>query len=128
MQNAGRGPALHIRMHLEPGGISPEDWSLGALAAGDNRDLLFRTAQPTGLFQFLVDYRDLAGRAHSTVMIAENMRFNDVRVFEDHHVTVLGDAIYPQPGLRDVSPKARPGWRARVSGAVQSMLGHSRDK
>jgi hypothetical protein len=37
-------------------------WSLGALAAGDDRELLFHTASPTETFELGFDYRDLAGR------------------------------------------------------------------
>lgn len=66
VQNAGRGPALHIRTHLEPGGVSPEHWSLGALAAQDQEDLMFRTERFEPPVQLLFDYRDLAGRTYST--------------------------------------------------------------
>lgn len=129
VRNAGRGPALYIRTHLEPGGISPEHWSLGALAAGDDRELIFRTEGLNPPIQLLFDYRDLADRTYSTSVTVDvvngDMRFYDVHLFEDHAVTFLGDAVYPQPGLRDVSPKARPGLRARLRAAVRSLRGHS---
>jgi hypothetical protein len=110
IRNAGRGPALYVRTHLEPGGISPIGWSPGALAPGDEQVLVFATKIET-MGQLLFDYRDLAGRTHSTSMTIARpdiaLRFYDVHVWEDHSVTVLGDSVYPQPGLRDVSPKPR---------------------
>jgi len=114
VRNAGRGPALHVRAQLEheqaAGGISPERWSLGALAPGDDRALRFRIdGRPFPCAQLLVDYRDLAGRLYSTSITitadGNDMKIYDVRTWEDHQVTRLGDAVYPQPGLRDVAPK-----------------------
>jgi hypothetical protein len=129
VRNAGRGPALYTRTHLEPGGISPEHWSLGALAAGDERELIFRTAKVNPPIQLLFDYRDLADRTYSTSVtvdvVSGDMRFYDVHLFEDHAVTFLGDAVYPQPGLRDVSPKAPRELKARLRAAVRSLRGHS---
>src|SRR4051812_7525762 len=110
IRNAGRGPALYVRAYLEPGGISPQTWSLGALAPEDELTLHFVLDRqgPESPSQLLFDYRDLAGRAHSTsatlVRTDGFLRFYDVRVWEDHSVTKLGDSVYPQPGLRDVSP------------------------
>jgi hypothetical protein len=132
VQNAGRGPALYIRTHMEPGGVSPEHWSLGALAAGDERELMFRTAKINSAVQLLFDYRDLANRTYSTSITIDvvngDMRFYDVHLFEDHPVTVLGDAMYPQPGLRDVSPKAPVGLRARLHAAIRGLRGHSEER
>jgi hypothetical protein len=132
VRNAGRGPALYIRTHLEPwgrepSGVSPEHWSLGALAPGDERELRFRTPEIERPSQLLFDYRDLADRTYSTSVTIDvvngDMRFYDVHLFEDHSVTYHGDAVYPQPGLRDVSPKALPGLRARLRRAVRSPRG-----
>jgi hypothetical protein len=127
IKNAGRGPALYIRAQIEPDGVSPEIWPLGALAAGDKYELEFRIAKPDSAIQVLFDYRDLAGRTYSTSITIEviggELRFYDVRLFEDHAVTTLGDAIYPQPGLRDVSPKVRPGLRARLRMMGRSLRG-----
>jgi hypothetical protein len=36
--------------------------------------------------------------------------------------TSLGDAIYPQPGLRDTSPKVRPGLRERLILAIRGFV------
>jgi hypothetical protein len=130
VQNAGRGPALHVRTQVEPGGISPDHWSLGSLAVGNEQELWFRTVKPDSTFQVLFDYRDLANRTYSTSMtvdiVDEAMRFYDVRLYEDHAVTPLGDAVYPQSGLRDVSPRVRPGWRERGRMVVLSLRGDLR--
>jgi hypothetical protein len=131
IQNAGRGPAIHIRAQIEPDGASPENWSLGALAAGDKQWLTFRVAKPDSATQLLLAYRDLAGRTYSTSItidvISGEMRFYDVRLFEDHNATTLGDAIYPQPGLRDVSPRVRPGLKARLRMMGRSARGDFQD-
>ena len=127
IRNGGRGPALYVRAQIEPGGVSPEGWSLGALAAGDKRELRFPTTKPDSATQLLFDYRDLAGRTYSTSItievVSDDMRFYDVQLFEDQAVTTLGDSIYPQPGLRDVSPKVRPGLRARLRMMRRSLRG-----
>lgn len=127
IQNAGRGPALYIRAQIEPDGVSPEYWPLGALAAGDKYELKFRTGKPDSAIQLLFAYRDLAGRTDSTSITIEvvegEMRVYDVRLFEDWNATSLGDAIYPQPGLRDVSPKVRPALRARLRMMRRSVRG-----
>jgi hypothetical protein len=127
IHNAGRGPALFIRTLLEPDMATAENWSLGALAAGDKYELKFRAVKPDAHAQLLFDYRDLAGRTYSTLITIQvvdaDMRFYDVRLFEDHAVTTHGDAIYPQPGLRDVSPEVRPGLRARLQMMRRSLRG-----
>jgi hypothetical protein len=67
VRNVGRGPALHVRAQLEPGGLSPDDWARGALAPGDDQILRFevgKEAPPS--IQLLLDYRDLSGRSHAT--------------------------------------------------------------
>ncbi|MFF4227989.1 hypothetical protein [Streptomyces sp. NPDC001820] len=112
--NAGRGPALHVRVQLElaaaGGGISPNNWSLGALAPGEVQLLRFDNTPlgPQGA-QLLLDYRDLADRPHTTACTITwddaVPRVYDVHTWDNHTATTLGDAIYPQPGLRDVSPK-----------------------
>jgi hypothetical protein len=115
VRNAGRGPAHHVRVTIDPLQVSPEHWSLGALAVGDEQGLRFRTAKIESTIQLLVDYRDLADRTYATSItvtaVNEDLRFYDVHLF-DHPVTQLGDAIYPQPGLRDV--RRPPARRLRV--------------
>jgi hypothetical protein len=128
VRNAGGGPALYIRAHLEPGGHSPQHWSLGALAPADEVVLTFPDVdKSTTPLQLLLDYRDVGGRTHSTaitlVTLDGALRFYDVRLFEDHHVTVVGDAVYPQDGLRDVSPQTPPGRRGRLRAAVGVLRG-----
>jgi len=111
IRNAGRGPAHYVRVTIEPLQVSPELWSLGALAVGDHQDLRFRTPRIESTVQLLIDYRDLADRTYATsitvTVVDDDLRFYDVHLF-DHPVTQLGEAIYPQPGLRDVRrPPAR---------------------
>jgi hypothetical protein len=117
-----------VRAQIEPDRVSPENWPLGALAVGDKYELEFRTAKPDSAIQLLFDYRDLAERAYSTSVTIEvvsgNMRFYDVHLFENHRVTTLGDAVYPQPGLRDVSPRNRPGLEARLRMMGRSLRGN----
>jgi hypothetical protein len=127
IKNAGRGPALYIRAQIEPDQVSPENWPLGALAVGDKYELEFRTAKPDSRIQVLFDYRDLAERTYSTSLTIEvvsgDIRFYDAHLFENHNVTTLGDAVYPQPGLRDVSPRVRPGLKARLRMMVTVFAG-----
>ncbi|WP_326673478.1 hypothetical protein [Streptomyces canus] len=112
IHNAGTGPALYVRVHLErpeePGGISPRNWSNAALAPGEAVDLVFENASFAMRAQLLLDYRDLAGNEHGTACTIERVnlvpRMYDVLVLE-HSVTTLGDAVYPQEGLRDVRPQ-----------------------
>ncbi|MEU5486130.1 hypothetical protein [Streptomyces mirabilis] len=63
--------------------------------------------------QLLLDYRDLADRSYSTsitlVRREDRVYAYDVRWWEDHTVTTLGDAFYPQPGTTDVSPEGQKG-------------------
>jgi hypothetical protein len=113
VRNAGRGPALFIRARLDPGGFSPDNWSLGALAPDDQVLLRFVMPQPTSeQMQLLFDYRDLTGLTHSSVIVLDkamgDWRFYDVRPFTGGSVTQLGDAVYPQPGLPDASPRSAP--------------------
>ncbi|MCX5357269.1 hypothetical protein OG864_00520 [Streptomyces sp. NBC_00124] len=112
IHNAGTGPALYVRVHLErpeePGGISPRNWSRAALAPGEAVDLLFDNAAFADRAQLLMDYRDLAGDPHGTACTIERVNLEpgmyDVQVL-GHSVTTLGDAVYPQEGLRDVRKK-----------------------
>lgn len=112
IRNAGRGPALHVRAQLELAGVtgsfSPQSRALGALSTGDVQVLSFRIPQFEESAQLLLDYRDLADVPYATsctITVDHNPpRFYDVRTWENHSVTTLGDAGYPQPGLRDVSP------------------------
>jgi hypothetical protein len=127
IQNAGRGPAIHIRTQMVPDGVSPENWSLGALAAGDKQSLIFRVAKPNSATQLRFAYRDLAERTYSTSITIEvvdgNLRFYDVHLFENRNITTLGDAVYPQLGLGDVSPRVRPDVRARLRMIRRSVRG-----
>ncbi|MFI1358100.1 hypothetical protein ACH4TV_31630 [Streptomyces sp. NPDC020898] len=116
IHNAGTGPALYVRAHLErpdqPGGISPRNWSRAALAPGEAADLVFENASFAQRAQLLLDYRDLAGHQYGTACTIERVnlepRMYDVLV-EDHSVTTLGDAVYPQEGLRDARLPASAG-------------------
>jgi hypothetical protein len=116
IRNAGRGPAHYIRTTIDPLGVSPENWSLAALAPGDEQLLEFRTPKIESAIQLLFDYRDLADRTYSTsitvTVVSGDLRFYDVHLF-DHAITELGDAVYPQAGLRDVRRPAPRGLRAR---------------
>ncbi|WP_329317257.1 hypothetical protein OG723_44545 (plasmid) [Streptomyces sp. NBC_01278] len=128
IRNAGRGPALHVRAQLDTPSSwdqeqerSPDQWSLGALAAGDEQELKFRQVGGFGpAAQLRLDYRDLAGRRYATVIILtseadketitrihDTERFYDVRTWEDHSVTTLSDAVYPPHNLDDLSPQQR---------------------
>jgi hypothetical protein len=108
IRNAGRGPALFVRTRLDPGGFSPDNWSLGALAPGDDVKLTFTVPNLAPGGQLLVDYRDLSERTYSTVIVIQaemsDWRFYDVRLFADGSATELGDAEYPPSGLRDARP------------------------
>jgi hypothetical protein len=71
IMNGGRGPALFVRATLDPLGLSPENWHLGAIAAGDEVQLAFANvvAMAGGAMQVLLDYRDLAGRIFASAMV-----------------------------------------------------------
>jgi hypothetical protein len=104
VRNAGRGPALFVRISLEPTGNSPENGPLAAMAPGDEVQLIFAGEhdQPSR-WQVLLDYRDLAGQTYSTAIGIEttpSLRFYDVRTFEDRTLTPHGDAL-PQEGVTD---------------------------
>lgn len=104
VRNAGRGPALFVRVALEPSSSSPTDGPLAAMAPGDEVQLVFdgESRQRTR-WQVLLDYRDVAGRPYSTTLLIEStpsLRFYDVRTFEDRTVTPHGDAL-PQEGVTD---------------------------
>lgn len=121
IRNNGRGPALYIRAQLErageAGALSPHNWSLGTLAPDEAVELTFVHASFAQRAQLLLDYRDLTGRPHASACTIERDNFAprvyDVLVFEDHSVTELGNAVYPQDGLRDVRPASSPS-RTRV--------------
>lgn len=104
IRNAGRGPALFVRVALEPTGGSPSDGPLAAMAPGDDVRLIFSAeARPLDRWQVLLDYRDLAGRTYSTAIVIEStpeLRFYDVRTYEDRKITPHGDAS-PQAGITD---------------------------
>jgi hypothetical protein len=72
--------------------------------------------------QLFIDYGDLAGRTYSTSITLDlwNRTFYDVQLIEGastHH----GDAVYPQPGLRDASPKRRQPIRTRTKNAWREL-------
>jgi len=126
IRNGGRGPALYIRTHLDPGGISPRNWSLGSLAAGEEITLSFDGVYDLGSnAQVLLDYRDLAERTYSSALVLTEVagvwRFYDVHVFDGTTVTALGDAVYPQTGLRDVRPRPKPTFIERIRASVASF-------
>jgi hypothetical protein len=128
IHNGGRGPALYVRINVEPGGISPYQAPISALAAGGHLELIFRDVPKLDSgAQILFDYRDLTDRTYSTSMTMQtaNRRATlyDVHLFTDHAITTLGDAVYPQPGLRDVSPRRRQGLRERARMVVRSLRG-----
>jgi len=104
IRNAGRGPALFVRVALEPSGNSPSSGPLAAMAPGDEVELVFDgEVEPRDRWQVLLDYRDLAGRTYATAILIENtptLRFYDVRTFEDRVITPHGDAL-PQAGVTD---------------------------
>src|SRR5206468_2747848 len=94
VRNAGRGPALFVRVALEPSGNSPDSGPLAAMAPEDEVQLVFAGEPERDRWQVLLDYRDLAGRTYSTAILIEStptLRFYDVRTFEDRVVTPHGD-------------------------------------
>jgi hypothetical protein len=125
VRNAGSGPALYIRTHLEPGSTSPDHWSLAALGPDDEVVLTF-----TGVYQnptpaqLLFDYRDLGGRQYSSELVIDEVggvrRFYNAQLYEDHSITGLGDYTQ-QPGLQDVAPRPSPGIRDRLMAAYRSF-------
>ena len=103
VRNSGRGPALFVRVALEPTGGSPSSGPLAAMAPGDETQLVFDGQQERDRWQVLLDYRDLAGRTYSTAILIENtpaLQFYDVRTFDDRAITPHGDAL-PQAGVTD---------------------------
>lgn len=48
IRNDGRGPALFVRVLLDPENISPDNWSLGSLGASDEVTLTFSSLYPKG--------------------------------------------------------------------------------
>lgn len=108
LKNVGRGPALYVRMTLDPYGTSPQLWDNASLAPGDTVHLRFHVGekQIAPIVQILVDYRDLNGRTYSSAIVIHSVTTNqeqtwayyDVKSFEGaltHH----GDSV-PQPGLK----------------------------
>lgn len=118
LHNAGRGPALHVRVELEvagnPNRLTPRDSSgpLGALAPYEQVLLRFDVPDFTSDMQVLCDYRDVADRPYSsgiTITFSDAYpNFYDVRCWEEHAVTSVADAGYPKPGLTDMSPRQKP--------------------
>lgn len=107
ISNAGRGPALFVRVQHDPSGNSPENWSLGSLSPGERKRLVFHGISHTAMSQLLIDYRDLAGRMYSTAVVVEHPldqegRYYDVRFVDGERITTHGDSV-PQPGLRRIA-------------------------
>jgi len=103
IRNVGTGPALFVRVALEPTGNSPSQGPIAVMAAGDEMQLEFAEPDPQVRWQVLLDYRDVAGRAYATAIMIEStpeLRFYDVRVHEDRRITSHGDAL-PQAGVTD---------------------------
>ena len=73
----------------------------------------------------LLDYRDLAERTYSSALVLTEVagvwRFYDVHVFDGTTVTALGDAVYPQTGLRDVRPRPKPTFIERIRASVATF-------
>jgi hypothetical protein len=127
-RNAGRGPARYLRTEIDPEiGASAMQGPIAALGVGDEQILRFSGVtkddlREKPLAQLLIDYGDLAGRTYSTSITLDlwNRTFYDVQLFESsstHH----GDAVYPQPGLRDASPKRRRPIRTRAKNAWREL-------
>lgn len=119
IQNVGSGPALYIRTEMDPQGwAEAQQGPIVALAAGDEVVLRFGGAAPQEMVQLLMDYRDLGGRTYSTAVTVDLTAQSayDAQLSEGsrtHH----GDAVYPQPGLRDAAQRApRLGTRIRRAG------------
>jgi hypothetical protein len=129
VRNAGRGPALYLRTELDPEiGANAVHGPIAALADGDEQLFTFngvnKDIKNEPFVQVLVDYRDLAGRTYSTSITLDlwNRTFYDVQLFEGastHH----GDAVYPQPGLRDASPKGPQPITLRMRNAGRALAG-----
>jgi hypothetical protein len=104
IRNAGRGPALFVRVSLEPSGGSPTSGPRAAMGPGDEVQLVFEgEAEARDRWQILLDYRDLAGRSYATAVLIESsptLRFYDVRTFEDRSITPHADAL-AQEGVTD---------------------------
>jgi hypothetical protein len=118
-------PPPYIRTHLDPGGHSPDLWSLAALAPDDEAVLTFSAvyADPSPA-QLLFDYRDLGNHRYSSALVIDEVggvrRFYDAHLYDDHSVTPLGDSV-PQPGLQDVAPRPSPGLMTRLGAAYRSF-------
>lgn len=126
IRNAGRGPAIFVRTTLDPGGVSPENWSLGSIAAGEHALLVFSSPPSLpNLMQVLLDYTDLSGRLYSSAIVIDDIttrpRFYDLQVYEDSPVTHHGQPVRPQPGLRNVAPPKAPSIRDRGRAAVSAF-------
>lgn len=105
--NAGRGPALFVRIQHDPSGNSPDNWSLGSLSQGERVSLRIQGVAHLAMSQLLIDYRDLAGRSYSTAIVLDHSvpdtpgRYYDVRFAEGERFTTHGESV-SQPGLRKV--------------------------
>jgi hypothetical protein len=114
VRNSGRGPAMFVRVTLDPHGLSPNLWHLGALGPGADAVLDFGHVELGDFCQVLLDYRDMAGGTYSSALVIDRVvqdsrevrRFYDVRVWAGQPVTGHGDAL-PQQGLKPLPPAGR---------------------
>lgn len=109
--NAGPGPAFFVRVKVDPSHLNHYQRSaIAVLQPGTDHELRIDRPGEYNPAQILLDYRDMTGRSHTTsITIFEGATRTephtyDVRVWQEHTATQLGDATYPQPGLDDASP------------------------
>lgn len=115
LSNVGRGPALFVRMTLDPYGVSPQLWDNASLAPGDAVHLRFHVGRKeiAPIVQILVDYRDLGGRTYSSAIVVHSITnqdgqtwaYYDVKMFEQP-LTDHGDSL-PQAGLKTLPDATR---------------------
>ena len=108
VKNVGRGPALYVRMTLDPYGTSPLLWDNASLAPGDAVNLRFHVGQKqiAPIVQILVDYRDLTGRTYSSAIVIHSVTTNDEQTWAYYDVKLFQQALtdhgdsQPQAGLK----------------------------
>lgn len=115
LKNVGRGPALFVRMTLDPYGTSPQLWDNASLAPDNPVHLRFHMGlkQIAPIVQILVDYRDLGGRTYSSAIVAHSITnqdgqfwaYYDVKTFEQP-LTDHGDSL-AQSGLKPLPDAIR---------------------
>jgi hypothetical protein len=107
IRNAGRGPALSVQTLLDPDGVGPSNWSLGAVAPGDEVRLAFDNVAQASERHVLLDYLDLSGRLYSTEMIIDHdgSRTYNVFVSEGRSLTARPHRV-PRSRARRIDPEA----------------------